>query len=250
VPDVATRPDWDGHYTSVDAFAEPMVLFGFLSAITELELMTGVLVLPQRQTALVAKQAAQVDILSRGRFRLGVGVGWNEVEYQSLGVKFETRGARYEDRIRLLRRLWTEDTVEFQGRFDTIDRAGIAAQPVQRPIPVWMGGGTSWSVLERIGRLADGWIVMGGVTGPNDSTARALLVIREAAVAAGRDPADIGLEGRVVVGPSVNPDALRRQVEGWLLLGATHLTVHSLPRGLEAQEYTDVLHAIHAVLHS
>src|SRR5207247_3395395 len=134
-----TRPDWGRRYDSETSFHEVFVLFGYLAAVTSsVELVTGVLVLPQRQTALVAKQAAEVDVLSGGRLRLGVGVGWNDVEYQALGVDFASRAALYEEQVELMRRLWTEETVTFEGSFHHVDRAGILPRPVQQPIPVWM----------------------------------------------------------------------------------------------------------------
>ena len=129
------------------------MLFGFLAAHTDLELVTGVLILPQRQAVLVAKQAAEVDLFTGGKFRLGVGIGWNEVEYQALGMDFRNRARRYEEQIEVMRLLWTHDVVTFKGRYHEIDAAGILPRPVQRPIPIWMGGGATPAVLERIGRL-------------------------------------------------------------------------------------------------
>jgi probable F420-dependent oxidoreductase len=138
--DPVSYPGWEGPYDIDTTFHEPFVLFGFLAAVTQLELVTGVIIAPQRQTALIAKQAAEVDILAEGRFRLGIGVGWNRVEYQSLGQDFTRRGRRQEEQIGLLRRLWTERTVDHEGEFDHVMGAGIAPPPVQRPIPIWMGG--------------------------------------------------------------------------------------------------------------
>src|SRR5438270_13886026 len=139
--DPAVHQGWDGPYDVHTTFHGPFVLFGYLAALIGLELVTGIVILPQRQTALVAKQAAEVDLLTDGRFRLGVGIGWNAVEYQALDVDFRTRAARYEEQIALMRKLWTEDVITFEGRFHTVDRAGILPRPVQRPIPIWMGGG-------------------------------------------------------------------------------------------------------------
>src|SRR5438105_2091500 len=147
------RPDWRGPYTSETPFHEPFVLFGYLAAITQqLELVMGVLVLPQRQTALVAKQAAEVDVLSGGRLRLGVGIGWNQVEYEALGEDFHNRGKRIEEQITLLRELWTEPVVDFTGRWHRVAEAGVNPLPMQRPIPIWMGGYAD-VVLERAGRM-------------------------------------------------------------------------------------------------
>jgi probable F420-dependent oxidoreductase len=152
------RPDWGGFHSENDRFHEVMVLFGYLAAVTEsIELVTGILCLPQRQTALVAKQAAEVDQLSGGRFRLGVGVGWNSVEFEALGQDFTTRGRRIEEQIELLRALWTNGTVEFEGEFHSVPDAGINPLPIRRPIPIWYGSGAE-KILDRVVRLADGWL--------------------------------------------------------------------------------------------
>src|SRR4051812_37821183 len=153
-PEVHSR--WAGPYDVHTTFHEPFVLFGYLAAITSLELVTGIVILPQRQTALVAKQAAEVDLLSGGRLRLGVGLGWNAVEYEALGKDFTDRGRRITEQVDLLRRLWTEPTVTFHGRYETVTAAGLAPLPVQRPIPVWIGA-SSEPALRRAGRIADGW---------------------------------------------------------------------------------------------
>ena len=147
------RPGWSGAYAADDPFHEPFVLFGYLAGLTQrIELVTGVLVLPQRQTALVAKQAAEVDVLSQGRLRLGVGVGWNDVEYEALGEDFHDRGRRIEEQVSLLRALWTEPVVDFAGRWHRVPEAGINPLPVQRPIPVWFGGQAE-PVLRRVGAV-------------------------------------------------------------------------------------------------
>src|SRR3989442_10997287 len=149
---------WKGPYTYRHAFHEPFVLFGFLASATRrVELVTGILILPQRQTALVAKQAAAVDVLSRGRLRLGVGVGWNPVEFEALGENFTNRGKRIEEQIDLMRALWTKELVTFHGQWHRVPDAGINPLPIQRPIPVWMGG-ESEVVVRRAARLADGWM--------------------------------------------------------------------------------------------
>src|SRR5947207_13234197 len=161
---IANRPDWRGPYTSDTLFHEPFVLFGYLAGLTKrIELVTGVIVLPQRQTALVAKQAAEIDVLSGGRLRLGIGVGWNEVEYEALGQDFHTRGRRSVEQIAVLRALLTQEVVDFHGHWHHITHAGLNPQPVQRPIPIWFGVGSSQNpyppeaVLRRVARLADGW---------------------------------------------------------------------------------------------
>jgi probable F420-dependent oxidoreductase len=218
--DTATRPHWDGAYDLNDLFHEQLVLFGYLAAITDLELVTAVLILPQRQTALVAKQAAQIDIVSGGRFRLGVGVGWNAVEYEALGIDFYTRGARCEEQIEVLRRLWTEESVDFAGRFHRIDRAGILPRPIQRPIPIWIGGGQTTRVLSRIGRLGDGWLAGGP---PGETNDRAWAVIREAAREAGREELP-GLQLGLRI-PGHDLSEFERQVEACERFGATHVSI-------------------------
>jgi probable F420-dependent oxidoreductase len=218
---------WSGPYDSATTFHEPFVLFGFLAGITSLELVTGIIILPQRQTALVAKQAAEVDLLTRGRFRLGVGIGWNHVEYEALGKSFHDRGRRFGPQIELLRRLWTEQSVIHDGPDDKITGASLAPLPVQRPIPVWIGA-QSEPAYRRIGRLADGWFPQ---VRPGEQLDRALEVIGKAATDAGRDPATIGMEGRANWSPD-DPDRFARQVERWRSVGATHLSVNTMNAGL------------------
>src|SRR5712691_5054033 len=154
--DPAVHAGWDGPYDVHTTFHEPMVLYGYLAAVTSMELVTGVIILPQRQAVLAAKQAAEVDLLTSGKFRLGVGIGWNRVEYEALGQDFSTRGKRLEEQITLLRRLWTERSVTHEGTRDRVVGAGLAPLPTQRPIPIWLGG-MSPPAYRRMGRLADGW---------------------------------------------------------------------------------------------
>jgi probable F420-dependent oxidoreductase len=240
-----TRP-YDVHTT----FREPMVLFGYLAALTELELVTGILVLPQRQTVLVAKQAAQVDLLTGGHFRLGVGVGWNEVEYEALGMDFATRGRRQAEQIRLLRRLWTDPLVTFDGTWDRITDAGLKPLPVQRPIPIWIGAAQSPAaatdvVLRRIGRLADGWILV-GPAGPHVEASWGR--IRDYAAAAGRDPAGLGLHGGVRYGDG-DLDRIRQEYETWRRLGASYVCVNTMGAGLASpDDHVAALRRVHAAL--
>lgn len=225
--DPAVHAPWTGPYDSFTTFHEPFVMFGYLAGVTSLELVTGVIILPQRQTALVAKQAAEVDLLTGGHFRLGVGVGWNAVEYEALGQRFDQRGRRLSEQIELLRRLWTETAVTYDGAFDTITAAGLAPVPIQRPIPIWVGG-SSDAAYRRMGRLADGWFPQ---VRPGDDLDRALEVIGAAARDAGRDPAAIGMEGRASWSPG-DPDRFARQVERWRQVGATHLSIDTMRIGL------------------
>jgi probable F420-dependent oxidoreductase len=220
-----TRPGWTG-YTSESSFHEIFVLYGYLAALTSrVELVTGVLILPQRQTALVAKQAAEVDVLSGGRLRLGIGVGWNPVEYEALGPSFQDRGIRSEEQIALLRELWAAPLVTFEGRWERVENAGINPRPAAGRIPVWLGGGSE-RTLRRVARIGDGWL-------PNADPAKgADLVerVRGYAREAGRDPASIGLEPRLNLA-TVPPPARADYVAAWQRLGATHLTVVTMGAG-------------------
>ena len=238
--DPAVHRDWAGPYDVDTTFHEPLVMFGYLAAVTTtLELVTGVIILPQRQTALVAKQAVEVDLLTGGRFRLGVGLGWNVVEYEALGENFRDRGRRSEEQIELLRRLWTERSVTFEGRHHRVTGAGVAPLPVQRPIPLWIGAAAP-RAYARVGRLADGWFPMFG-PGPRLDEARA--VVDGAARDAGRDPAGIGMEGRISWQDDL--DATLAAIETWRQIGATHLTVNTMGAGLTTvDEHLAALEAV------
>ncbi|MBM4435036.1 MAG: LLM class F420-dependent oxidoreductase [Chloroflexi bacterium] len=221
---------WAGPYTYESLFHEPFVLFGYIAAITaRLELATAVIILPQRQAALVAKQAAEVDVLTKGRFRLGVGIGWNAVEYEALGQGFHTRGRRIGEQIELMRALWRERVVDFKGRWHRVDRAGLHPLPVRRPIPVWMGGGYAAArkeivepALRRIASTADGWFTH---VQPGDG--RAIERFRELVAQAGRDPAAVGLEGRVNAF-RVAPEEWPREIDWWRRMGATHVELNTM----------------------
>jgi probable F420-dependent oxidoreductase len=227
---VGADPDvhrgWNGPYDVRTTFHEPFVLFGYLAAITSRELVTSIIILPQRQTVLVAKQAGEVDLLTRGRFRFGAGIGWNPVEYEALGKNFSNRGKRLEEQIALLRRLWTEPSVTFEGKYERVTGAGLAPLPVQRPIPVWLGA-VAEPALRRVGRLADGWFPQ-IPPGPRLDEARA--IVSEAAVAAGRDPDALGMEGRISWGEG-DVDKLVRQAGRWRDAQATHLSVNTMGAG-------------------
>jgi probable F420-dependent oxidoreductase len=243
--DTASRPDWTNAYSSVDQFHEPFTLIAYLGGVTNLNFITGVLVLPQRQTVLVAKQAAELDLLTEGRFRLGIGLGWNELEYQGLGMDFDTRVDRLEEQIEVLRLLWTHDIVAFEGSHHVIDRAGILPRP-SRPIPIWLGTfGTSRPPLERIGRVADGWMPLTPL-GPH--LERAIGIVGQAAEQSGRDPASIALEGRIRVPRELDLDDIRRQVDAWEELGATHVGIDTLHVGLSQAEHVERAAAIGAAV--
>lgn len=241
----SSRPDYWGPYDAGDPFHEVFVVLGRLTAHVDLELWTGVLVLPQRQTSLVAKQAAEVDVLCNGRLRLGVGIGWNAVEYQAMGEDFHNRGVRYEEQVALLRALWTEEIVTFEGRFHTVDRVGINPMPVQRPIPLWMGGVGGPRVLERIGRLSDGWIAM---TTPGHGLEEAYATVLTAAVAAGRPAGSVGFHGMIQPGTDASVDRVRRQAARWEAAGATHLSVSGMGAGRSPAEHVEFLRQVAVAL--
>ena len=230
--DASKRDGWDRPYSSADMFHEPFVLFGYLGAITEkLEFVTGVLILGQRQTSLVAKQAAEVDVLTGGRLRLGIGIGWNEVEYEGLGQRFTNRGRRSEEQIDLLRQLWTTEVVDFHGRYHNVTHAGINPLPVQQPIPIWLGGGAP-EVVQRIGKMGDGWFPQ---FQPDSEGQERINEMREYARAAGRDPAKIGIEGRVGLATDKQED-WEKLAAAWDEVGGTHLSVNTMRAGLKGPD--------------
>ncbi len=220
-----------GPYSHDNAFHEPLVLFGFLAGLTKtLELVTGILILPQRQTALVAKQAAEVDVLSNGRLRLGIGIGWNSVEYEALGEDFTNRGKRSEEQIEVMRAMWTNELVTFKGRWHTITDAGINPLPVQRPIPIWFGGSDD-RLLRRTGQMGDGWIIAGGGNTPSESITSAIHKVRSFAEEANRDPSEIGFEK--VLGFGRSPlNEMAGVVSEWQGTSVTHLSVNTMNSGL------------------
>jgi probable F420-dependent oxidoreductase len=239
-PEVHTG--WQGPADIHSTFHEPLVMFGYLAAVTTtLELVTGVIVLPQRQAGLVAKQAAEVDLLSNGRLRFGVGLGWNAVEYEALGANMKTRGKRSEEQVEVLRRLWTEDSVTFEGRYHRLTGVGLAPMPVQRPIPVWFAAASDPG-YERAGRLGDGWFPM-VEPGPELDYARAQ--VDKAALAAGRDPAAIGMEAQISW--TGDPDAMVTGLHAWAQAGATHVSVNTMGAGLSSvDEHLAVLETVAA----
>jgi probable F420-dependent oxidoreductase len=220
------EPKLTGPYTERDAFHEPFVLLAYLAALTQrLELTTGVLILPQRQTALVAKQAIELDLLSRGRLRLGVGTGWNHVEYESLSVRYADRGARLDEQVALLRQLWSEPVIDFRGAFHRIDRAGLLPQPARR-IPIWFGGFTPVS-LRRAARTGDGFLF-----GTSPSRMIGLLAqLREHLAAEGRANADFGAEA--VVDFSDARDSWGPELARWRDAGGTHLSLRAMDTASE-----------------
>ena len=226
---------------------ESLTLLSWVAALTSsIELVPSVIILPARQTVMVAKQAATIDVLSGGRLRLGVGIGGNAEEYAALGQDFHTRGRRCDEQLELLRLLWTQESVDFEGRWDRVAGAGISPLPVQQPIPVWIGPGAGAPlperVLRRIGRFADGWFAIV----PREDVASTHEAIARHAEEAGRDPAAIGVEGAVAVGQDTA--AWLADVDAWEAAGATHLCLRTLGSDLDAAGHIAALSAARSVL--
>ncbi len=225
-----------GIYDHRDAFLEPFVCFAYMAAVTErIEFITGILIAPQRQTVLIAKQAATLDFLSGGRLRLGIGVGWNDIEYEALGADFSVRGKRSEEQIELMRRLWTEPLVTYQGKWDRITDAGLNPLPKQRPIPIWIGGHKD-IVLRRAARLADGWLPL---FPPNGRGAAKIAKFKGYLREAGREIADVGLESWINVGKyddgfgdqCETEESWHQWAGAWKELGASHISVNTMKSG-------------------
>ena len=218
-------------YTYQTPFHEPMVLFGYLAALTTtIELVTGILILPQRQTVLVAKQAAEVDVLTKGRLRLGVGIGWNAIEFEALGENFKNRGRRVEEQVALLRRLWSEELVDFDGKYHDVTAAGINPRP-DRQIPIWMGGGAD-RVLRRIARIADGWFPQ---FGPGPQGTERIERLRGYIEEAGRKAEDVGIEGRIGLARQ-SEDTWAEALAGWRELGASHVSFVTMGAKLDSPD--------------
>ena len=258
------RPEWTGPYDHTHMVHEPFVLFGYLAGVTQtIELITSVIILPQRQTVLVAKQAAAIDVLSGGRFRLGVGIGWNEPEYEALGENFRDRGSRVEEQIEVLRKLFTEDLVTFEGKWHRITDAGLNPMPVQRPIPIWMGGGSANSVrtstdtetatrrggnepvMRRIARLGDGWFPQFAATEEGrDQIEQMRGYVRDA----GRDPDAFVIEGRIAMTAHQGEDEWAEAFGRWKEYGATHVAVNTMNAGLRgADAHIDAIRRFRSV---
>jgi probable F420-dependent oxidoreductase len=226
--DTAVLGDLGGPYTIEHTFREPLMMFSYLAGRTPLAFATSILIGPQRQTALLAKQAAELDLLCGGRFRLGLGIGWNKLEYDALGVPFEQRAAIFEEQIAVLRALWTQKSVTIDGRFHHITASGLAPFPLQRPIPIWIGGHAP-AALRRIGRLADGWFPMHR---PHGGLEQALETIRAAGAEAGRDLSGFPFEGRLEYAVR-DLEKMVEHMRRWREAGATHLSVNTMHSGLD-----------------
>jgi probable F420-dependent oxidoreductase len=220
------RDGWTPLYSEKDPFHETFVTLGFLAAVTKtIRLSTGILIAPQRQTGLIAKQAAEADILSRGRLRLGIGVGWNHVEYEALGEEWKTRGARQAEQVEVLRRLWCEELVTFSGRFHNLKDVSIVPRPVQRPIPIWFGG-SSDAVLARAARLGDGWMP---IMAPDAQAEEKLGILREQLKSFGRDTAKFGIEAWLRM-RDPDPQGWAAAADGWRRLGADTVMLYPMYR--------------------
>ncbi len=237
VPDhvlgAAAREGWTPTYNEADPFHETFVTLGFLAAVTRrIRLSSGILIAPQRQTALIAKQAAEVDLLSGGRLRLGLGVGWSHVEYEALGSDWKTRGARQAEQIEVMRRLWSGDLVTYSGRFHRLNAVTIVPGPVQRPIPIWLGGASD-AVIKRAARLADGWMP---IIAPDAQAEQKLTLLRDELACNGRDRTKFGIEAWLRM-QDADPQRCAAAVEGWRRLGADMVMLYPMYRvsGVDAQ---------------
>ena len=230
VPDhvfgATARDGWSPRYNEQDPFHETFVTLGFLAGVTTtIGLASGVLILPQRQTGVVAKQATQVDILSGGRLRLGVGVGWNHVEYEALNEDWKSRGTRQREQVEVLKKLWCDDLVTYQGRFHQFTEVNITPRPVQRPIPVWFGG-SSDAVIKRAAQIGDGWMP---IMAPDHEAEAKLEQLRNHLSDCGRDPSAFGIEGWLRM-DKADPDEWSVAAEGWCKLGADIVMLYPMYR--------------------
>ncbi len=233
----AARDGWTPLYSERDPFHETFVTLGFLAAVTtKIRLSSGVLIMPQRQTGVVAKQAAEADLLSGGRLRLGIGVGWNHVEYQALDTDWRTRGARQAEQVKVLRRLWTEDLVTFEGRFHHLKDVNINPPPLQRPIPIWFGG-SSDAVVKRAARLGDGWMP---IMAPDGEAERKLATLRAHLASNGRDAASFGIEGWLRMDED-DPELWSAAAAGWRRLGADMVMLYPMYRIASVDAQIDTL---------
>ena len=228
-----------GMYNHESVVHESLTTMGYLAAVAPgMGLMTGILILPQRQTALVAKQAAEIDVLCGGKLRLGIGVGWNFVEYEALGMNFQDRGSRSAEQIEVMRELWTKESVDFHGKWHDITHAGINPLPVQRPIPVWLGVGSPAApvppdvALRRVARIADGWCPN---FGPDEAGYALQEKVQGYMAEYGRDPSDLGLDGRLKTAGN-SPEDWVEEVAAWREMGASHLSIENRRAGLKTAD--------------
>ena len=226
----SSRPGWSGAYQHTDSFYEPMTFYSYVAAITSrLELATGVIILPQRQTALFAKQSATLDLISGGRLRLGIGTGWNQVEYEALGENFHNRGKRSEEQIDLLRKLWSQELVTFEGKFHTVTDAGLNPLPPGRSIPIWFGGMAD-PVLERVAKIGDGWLPLGS---PNDKLKISFDTLKKYLDQNSKSMSDIGVEAMISLKNSDSDTDIRKDLSSWAEMGTTHISINTMNCGLK-----------------
>ena len=247
VPDhvfgATARDGWTPLYNERDPFHETLVMLGFLAAVTgRIRLSSGILIAPQRQTGLIAKQAAEIDLLSGGRLRLGIGVGWNHVEYAALGAEWKTRGAMQAEQIEVMRRLWSGDLVTYSGRFHRLQGVNIVPPPVQRPIPIWLGG-SSDAVIKRAARVADGWMP---IIAPDEQAAAKLAQLRDELRSHGRDPARFGIEGWLRM-HEADPQKWAAAAEGWRKLGADYVMLYPMFRTPRVEDQIETLRRFKSV---
>lgn len=241
VPDhvfgATAREGWTPLYNENDPFHETLVMLGFLAAVTtRIRLSSGILIAPQRQTGLIAKQAAEIDLLSGGRLRLGIGVGWNHVEYEALGADWKTRGARQAEQIQVMQRLWSGNIVTYSGRFHQLQGVNIVPAPVQRPIPIWLGG-SSEAVIKRAARLADGWMP---IIAPDEQAAEKLALLRSELARHGRERSKFGVEGWLRMHDQ-DPQTWAAAAEGWRRLGADFVMLYPMFRTARVDDLIDTL---------
>ena len=209
-----------GPYDKDVAFHEPFTTFAFIAGVTDkIDLITTVMILPQRQTVLAAKQAAEVALLSNNRFKLGIGVGWNELEYVGLNETFNNRGRRQEEQVDVMRKLWSEDSLDYTGEYHRIDKASINPRP-SKTIPIWFGG-SSPALLDRVARLGDGWIPL---MGANDKAKACIDTIKQTRKAAGLSFANFGIQAQAQYAGG-SPERWRKHAEAWREMGCTHLAI-------------------------
>jgi probable F420-dependent oxidoreductase len=242
--DAADHPDLERVYPIDNYLREPLMLGAFLAcAAPRLGQLTSVVILPQRQTVLTAKQAADLDVLTEGKLRLGVGIGWNPIEFTALGMSFSSRARRFEEQIQLMRKLWTERVVTFAGRFDTVKAAGINPRPIQQPIPIWIGA-SSEPAIKRATKIADGFLPLRPLDGGWQAT---MDNIHAWLHGAGRDPSTFGIEGRLDTSQGT-PDDWRKVVEMWRGFGASHLSVGTSGAGRGPRAHIERLRQAREVL--
>jgi probable F420-dependent oxidoreductase len=242
--DPADHPELDRVFSIDIQLREPLGLGAFLACVApRLGQLTSVIILPQRQTVLTAKQAADLDGLTQGKLRLGVGIGWNPIEFEALGMPFHNRARRFEEQIELMRRLWCERVVTFEGRFHTVKAAGINPRPIQQPIPIWIGASAE-AAVKRATRIADGYLPLRPLEGGWQAT---MDKVRAWLQEAGRDPATFGIEGRLDAAQGT-PDDWRRIVDMWRGFGASHLSVGTGGVGRGPQAHIDRLRQVREVL--